>query len=163
MRLLLYLIITFLVLACNNKTEQQEPFKSLLQKCDTVNFKFYNDGDTLYFNTGDSLGIKYLTQAVMGNSETINDTCKPSGELYYRAKNDTLLRTEFAVLPSLERKDCAYMSYTYEGKSYKNRLPEKVHQLLVQMYPKPPVDSVDQKLDSTIMDSAKKPLDSAKK
>ena len=117
----------------------------------------------MHFNTEDSLGIKYLTQAVTGNTETINDTCKTVGELYYRAKGVTLLRTEFAVLPSLDRKACAYMLYTYQGKTYKHRLTEKVHQLLTQMYPKPSVDTTNQIMDSIIIDSPNQRQDSVKK
>ena len=163
MRLLICIFLAILILSCNNAPEQKEPFKSLLSKCDTVNFNFYNGGDTVHFNTEDSLGIKYLTEAVIGNTETINDTCKPVGELYYRAKGDTLLRTEFAVLPTLDRKECAYMTYTYQGKTYKHRLTEKVHQLLTQMYPKPAADTINQTVDSAIIDSPNQRQDSAKK
>jgi hypothetical protein len=162
MRLLICFLLVLLMQSCTDNSGQKEPFKSLLIKCTEVNFNFYNGGDTVHFNTEDSLGIKYLTQAVTGNSETISDTCKTAGELYYRAKGDTLLRTEFAVLPGADRKTCAYMIYNYQGKTYKHRLTEKVHQLLVQMYPKPSVDTTNHAMDSIVTDSVVPPTDSAK-
>lgn len=160
MRFLICILLAGLVQSCNNVNEQKEPFRSLLQNCDTVNFNFYNAGDTIHFNTGDSLGIKYLTQAISGDAEPVKDTCKPVGELYYRAKGDTLLRAEFAVMPAKKREDCAYVIYTYQNQSYKNRLPEKIYQLLTQMNIS--VDSTRRRNDSLqkIEDSINTALDS---
>jgi hypothetical protein len=142
MRLLLWFIPVTLIYSCNTATEQQEPFKSLLKNCDEVNINFYNGGDSIHFQTEDSLGIRVLTQSVSGNTEAINDSCKTAGEIIYRAKNDTLFRAEFAVVPASDKKTCDYITYNYQGKSYKNRLNDKAYQLLTQMYPKPSVDTV---------------------
>jgi hypothetical protein len=149
-----------LLLSCNEGQEQKEPFKSLLKTCDEVKINFYNGGDTIHFETNDSLGIKYLTQNISGTAETIADTCKPVGDLYYRAKGDTLLRAEFAVLPATKRDQCAYISYSYQNQSYKNKISEKIYQLLTQMNVS--VDSTRRLRDSlqTIQDSMDMPLDS---
>jgi hypothetical protein len=122
-----------LLLSCNEGQEQKEPFKSLLKTCDEVKINFYNGGDTIHFETKDSLGIKYLTQNISGIADTIADTCRSVGDLYYRAKGDTLLRAEFAVMPGTKREQCAYISYSYQNQSYKNKLSEKIHQLFTQM------------------------------
>ena len=161
MRLLISILLAILIISCNNAPEQKEPFKSLLSKCDTVNFNFYNGGDTVHFETKDSLGLKYLTQNVSGNTETANDTCKPVGDLYYKAKGDTLLRAEFAVLPAIKREQCAYISYNYQNQFYKNKLSEKIYQLLSQM--NTAVDSAKRVHDSLqkIEDTMSLPLDSA--
>src|SRR5688572_23926708 len=99
MRLVIILIITItLVQSCNNNSEQSEPFKSMLAKCDEVNINFYNGGDSIKFDTHDSLGIKVLSESVSGNSDNINDACQSAGQLFYRAGKDTLFRAEFAVL-----------------------------------------------------------------
>ena len=142
MRLLLLFIPAILIYSCNNANEQKEPFKSLLKNCNEVNINFYNGGDSIHFQTEDSLGIRVLTQSVSGNAETINDTCRTAGEVIYRANNDTLFRAEFAVLPASDKKTCDYITYNYQGKSYKNRLNDKAYQLLTQMYPKPTADTV---------------------
>jgi hypothetical protein len=142
MRLIFCFIIITMACSCNSGTEQQEPFKSLLKNCDEVNINFYNGGDSVHFQTEDSLGIRVLTQSVTGNTETINDTCKTAGEVIYRAKKDTLFKAEFAVLPAADKKSCDYITYNYQGKSYKNRLNDKAYQLLSQMYPKPVADTM---------------------
>lgn len=141
MRLLILISIIILIYACSDESPQKEPFVSLLKNCDEVNIKFYNGGDSIAFDTQDSLGIKVLSESVSGNTKTINDTCKPAGEVFYRAKGDTLFRAEFAVLPNTDKTNCDYISYSYQGQSYKNRLHNKAYQLLTQIYPKPFVDS----------------------
>jgi hypothetical protein len=134
MKLFFCFVAAMLLVSCNNNSsEQKEPFKSLLKNCDEVKINFYNGGDTVHFETKDSLGIRYLTQNVSGNTETVNDTCKTVGDLYYRAKGDTLLRAEFAVMPATKRDQCAYISYSYQNQSYKNKLSEKIYQLFTQM------------------------------
>ena len=55
---------------------------------------------------------------------------------------DTLFKAEFAVMPNDSKKECDYIVYNYQGKSYKNKLQDKAYQLLTQIYPKPSVDSV---------------------
>lgn len=160
MKLFFCFASTMLLLACNNSSEQKEPFKSLLKNCDEVKINFYNSGDTIHFETKDSLGIKYLTQNISGNPETVNDTCKAVGDLYYRAKGDTLLRAEFAVMPATRRDQCAYVSYSYQNQSYKNKISEKIYQLLTQMNVS--VDSTRRLRDSLqkIQDSLDMGLDS---
>ena len=151
------LFILFAVMqSCSNNNRQKEPFKSLLKNCDEVKINFYNGGDTLHFETKDSLGIKYLTENISGNNETISDACKPVGNLFYRAKGDTLLRGEFAVLPTATKKDCGYISYNHQNTSYKNKLSEKIFQFLIQMYPKPSTDTTTQAIDTaaTVKDSS---------
>ncbi len=147
MRFLKFIILVAFIQACKTDSKQQEPFVSLLKNCDEVNIKFYNGGDSVNFDTQDSLGIMVLSQSISGSSATINDTCKPVGEVFYRANGDTLFRAEFAVVPD-NTKNCDYITYNYQGKSYKNRLHDKALQLLTQIYPKaitdtiPPLDSV---------------------
>jgi hypothetical protein len=160
MKLFLRFVSMLLLLACNNSTEQKEPFKSLLKTCDEIKINFYNGDDTIHFETKDSLGIKYLTQNISGTAETIADTCRPVGDLYYRSKGDTLLRAEFAVLPATKREQCAYISYSYQNQSYKNKLSEKIYQLLSQM--NIAVDSTKRVHDSLqkIEDTMNLPLDS---
>ena len=160
MKLFFCFALATLLLSCNEGQEQKEPFKSLLKTCDEVKINFYNGGDTIHFETKDSLGIKYLTQNINGTAETIADTCKPVGDLYYRAKGDTLLRAEFAVMPATKRDQCAYISYSYQNQSYKNKISEKIYQLLTQMNVS--VDSTRRLRDSleTIQDSMDMPLDS---
>jgi hypothetical protein len=133
MKLFFCFVAAMLLFSCNSNSEQKEPFKSLLQTCDEVKINFYNGNDTIHFETKDSLGIKYLTQNISGNTEIVNDGCKPAGDLYYRAKGDTLLRAEFAVMQATKRDQCAYVSYTYQNQSYKNKLSEKIYQLFSQM------------------------------
>ena len=135
----------------------------MLKNCDEVKINFYNGGDTIHFETKDSLGIKYLVQNVSGNVETITDACKPVGDLYYRAKGDTLLRAEFAVMPKTKREQCAYISYSYQNQSYKNKLSDKIYQLLSQM--NRAVDSTKRVNDSLqkIQDTMDLPLDSVNK
>jgi hypothetical protein len=163
MRNFICFVIFLVLLSCNNDSQQKEPFKSLLKKCDEVKFNFYNGGDTLHFQTKDSLGIKYLVENIKGSTETINDTCKPAGDIYYTAGNDTLLRAQFAIMPAGNRKDCAYISYNYQNNSYKNRISEKIYQLLTQMYPKPSADTI-QRIDSTqLKDSFSQTPDSTRK
>ena len=161
MRTLIF-FATILLVSCENGNQQKEPFISLLSKCDEVNFNYYNDGDTVHFNTKDSLGIKYLSQAVTGNEESVSDTCMVTGEIFYRSHGDTLIRTEFAVVPATIKKECSYMTYTYQGKTYKHRLTEKANKLLVEMYPKPVADSSAIALDSLATDSAANTKDSIK-
>ena len=160
MKLFFCFALATLLLSCNEGQEQKEPFKSLLKTCDEVKINFYNGGDTIHFETKDSLGIKYLTKNIRGTAETIADTCKPVGDLYYRAKGDTLLRAEFAVMPATKRDQCAYISYSYQNQSYKNKISEKIYQLLTQMNVS--VDSTRRLRDSlqTIQDSMDMPLDS---
>lgn len=142
MRLIIFLIIIVtMVESCGNGSQQKEPFKSMLASCDEVNINFYNGGDSVKFDTHDSLGIQVLTQSVSGTKETINDGCQPSGVVYYRAKGDTLFRAEFAVMPNDSKKTCDYIVYNYQGQAYKNRLHDKAYQLLTQIYPKPSVDT----------------------
>src|SRR4051812_24380078 len=86
----IFLFIVMIAQSCSNGSQQQEPFKSMLANCDDVNINFYNGGDSVKFDTQDSLGIKVLTQSIKGSMETINDGCKPTGTVYYRAKGDTL-------------------------------------------------------------------------
>ena len=160
------LFMLFAILqSCSNNPDQKEPFKSLLQNCDEVNINFYNGGDTIHFQTKDSLGIKYLSQNITGINETLGDTCKPVGNLFYRSKGDTLFRAEFAVLPSASKNDCGYISYNYQNSPYKNKLSEKIYQLLSQMYPKPSTDTITQAIDTiqTFKDSLNQPGDSTKK
>lgn len=133
MKLLICFLLTSLLFSCTSTNEQKEPFKSLLKNCDEVKFTFYNGGDTVHYETKDSLGIKYLTQNISGNTETVNDTCKPVGDLFYRSKGDTLLRAEFAVTSSGKREQCGYISYSYQNTSYKNKLSDRIFQLLSQM------------------------------
>ena len=147
MRLPFFITLFVMLQSCNNDKQQKEPFASLLKNCDEVNIKFYNGGDSVKFDTQDSLGIKVLSESVSGNTATMNDTCQPAGEVFYRAKGDTLFRAEFAVLPNTDNKDCDYIAYTYQGKSYKNRLHHKAYQLLTQIYPKPLTDTT-QAIDS---------------
>ena len=163
MKLFFCFTATVLLLSCTNSNEQKEPFKSLLKNCDEVKINFYNGGDTIHFETKDSLGIKYLGQNVSGNAETITDACKPAGDLYYRAKGDTLLRAEFAVMPKTKREQCAYISYTYKNQSYKNKLSYRIYQLLSQM--NIAVDSTKRVNDSLqkIQDTMDSSLDSANK
>ncbi len=150
MRLVIFLIfIVTIVESCSDNAQQSEPFKSMLEKCDEVNINFYNGGDSIKFDTQDSLGIHVLSQSVSGNTANVNDGCPPAGQLYYRANGDTLFRAEFAVLPNDSKKECNYISYTHEGKSYKNRLHDKAYQLLTQIYPKPTVDSTTTSADTT--------------
>src|SRR5215217_979439 len=125
MRIFICCILLVLIQACKNETEQKEPFKSMLKNCDEVIINFYNGGDTIHFQTKDSLGIKYLVQNITGSTQTISDTCSPVGNLYYRAHgSDTLLKAEFAVLPAANRNDCGYVSYNYQNTAYKNKLSE---------------------------------------
>ena len=141
MRLIIFLFIVMIVQSCSNGSQQKEPFKSLLAACDDVNINFYNGGDSVKFDTQDSLGIKVLTQSINGSTEPINDGCKPSGAVYYRAKGDTLFKAEFAVMPNDSKKECDYIVYSYQGKAYKNKLHDKAYQLLTQIYPKPSADT----------------------
>jgi hypothetical protein len=151
--------------SCNTAPEQKEPFKSLLKNCDELNINFYNGGDTIHFQTKDSLGLKYLSQNIMGSTEAINDTCKPVGSLFYRSHGDTLLKAEFALLPTGNKNDCNYISYSYQNGSYKNRVSDKIYQLLTQMYPRPSPHSTMQASDSiqALPDPAGPPTDSGKK
>jgi hypothetical protein len=161
MKLFFCFALAALLFSCNEGQEQKEPFKSLLKTCDEVKINFYNGGDTVHFETKDSLGIKYLTQNVSGNTEPINDACKTVGDLYYRGKGDTLLRAEFAVMPATKREQCAYISYSYQNQSYKNKISEKIYQLLTQMNVS--VDSTRRVRDSLqkIQDTMDLSLDSA--
>jgi hypothetical protein len=140
MRLIIFLAIILMIQSCTNGTQQSEPFKTMLANCDEVNINFYNGGDTIKFDTKDSLGVKVLSESVSGNTETINDACPPAGQLFYRAKGDTIFRAEFAVSNAADQ--CDYITYTHQGKAYKNKLHDKAHQLLTQIYPKPTVDSI---------------------
>ena len=141
MRLIIFLAIIWTIQSCTNSTQQSEPFKTMLTDCDEVNINFYNGGDTIKFDTNDSLGVKVLSESVSGNAETIKDTCQPAGQLFYRANGDTLFRAEFAV-SNVATDQCDYISYTHQGKTYKNKLHDKAHQLLTQIYPKPNADSI---------------------
>jgi hypothetical protein len=142
MRLLIWLIVFVVCFqSCNNTPEQKEPFKTMLADCDEVNINFYNGGDTIKFDTKDSLGVKVLGESVSGNTETIKDACQPAGQLFYRAKGDTLFRAEFAI-SNVAADQCNYITYTHQGKAYKNKLHDKAHQLLTQIYPKPTADSI---------------------
>ena len=96
MRLIIFLAIIWTIQSCTDGTQQSEPFKTMLANSDEVNINFYNGGDTIKFDTNDSLGVKVLSESVSGNAETIKDTCQPAGQLFYRAKGDTLFRAEFA-------------------------------------------------------------------
>ena len=142
MRLLIFFSLIAVIQSCKNDSQQKEPFASLLKNCDEVNIKFYNGGDSINFDTQDSLGIKVLSESVSGNETTISDSCQPAGEVFYRANGDTLFRAEFAVLPESNNKNCDYITYSYQGKSYKNRLHDKAYQLLTQIYPKPSLDTI---------------------
>ena len=142
MRLLIFISLVVVIQSCKNDSQQKEPFASLLKNCDEVNIKFYNGGDSIIFDTQDSLGIKVLSESVSGNEASIKDSCQPAGEVFYRAKGDTLFRAEFAVLPNTNDKNCDYITYSYQGKSYKNRLHDKAYQLLTQIYPKPGSDTI---------------------
>lgn len=144
MRLLIFIALILMIQSCNNKNEQKEPFASLLKNCDAVNINFYNAGDSVKFDTEDSLGIKVLSQSVSGDEQTINDTCKPAGQIFYRAKGDTIFRAEFAVASNTDNKNCDYITYSYQGKSYKNRLHDKAYQLLTQIHPKLSADTSSQ-------------------
>ena len=144
MRFLMFITLLVFIQSCNNDNQQKEPFASLLKNCDEVNINFYNGGDSVKFDTEDSLGIRVLSQSVSGNIETVNDTCKPVGQVFYRAKGDTLFRAEFAVVPNSDNKNCDYITYNYQGKSYKNRLHDKAYQLLTQIHPRPLSDSISQ-------------------
>ena len=141
MRLIIFLLLIWIIQSCTNETQQSEPFKTMLAKCDAVNINFYNGGDTIKFDTKDSLGVKVLSESISGSAETIKDTCQPAGQLFYRAKGDTLFRAEFAV-SNVATDQCDYITYTHQGKTYKNKLHHKAHQLLTQIYPKPSADSI---------------------
>src|SRR5687768_11978972 len=141
MRLISFLAIIWTIQSCNNGTQQSEPFKTMLANCDEVNINFYNGGDTIKFDTNDSLGVKVLGESVSGNTQTIKDACQPAGQLFYRANGDTLFRAEFAV-SNVATDQCDYITYTHQGKTYKNKLHDKAHQLLTQIYPKPTADSI---------------------
>lgn len=142
MRLLtLSIVIVLFLQSCDNTPQQNEPFKTMLANCDEVNINFYNGGDTIKFDTKDSLGLKVLRESVSGNTETVKDACQPAGQLFYRAKGDTLFRAEFAV-SNVASDQCDYITYTHQGKAYKNKLHDKAHQLLTQIYPKPTADSI---------------------
>jgi len=141
MRLIIFLAIIWMIQSCNNGTQQSEPFKTMLANSDEVNINFYNGGDTIKFDTNDSLGVKVLSESVSGNAETIKDACQPAGQLFYRANGDTLFRAEFAV-SNVATDQCDYITYTHQGKTYKNKLHDKAHQLLTQIYPKPTTDSI---------------------
>jgi hypothetical protein len=141
MRLIIFLAIIWTIQSCTNGAEQSEPFKTMLANCDAVNINFYNEGDTIKFDTNDSLGVKVLSESISGNAETINDTCHPAGQLFYRGKGDTLFRAEFAV-SNVATDQCDYITYTHQGKTYKNKLHHKAHQLLAQINPKPTADSI---------------------
>lgn len=162
MRLLLFFILIAL-LSCTTAPKQKEPFATLLSKCNEVTINFFNNGDTIHFQTKDSVGVKYLTQNILGTNETIADTCKPVGNIFYRANGDTLISAAFAVLPTVNKKDCSYISYSYQNTSYKNKLSEKVQQLLTQMYPKPVADSMASSDSMMIMEDSLPPSGSTKK
>ena len=141
MRIIIFLAIICTIQSCTNGTQQSEPFKTMLANCDEVNINFYNGGDTIKFDTNDSLGVKVLSESVSGNAETIKDACQPAGQLFYRAKGDTIFRAEFAV-SNVATDQCDYITYTHQGKAYKNKLHDKAYQLLTQIYPKPTADSI---------------------
>lgn len=140
MRLIIFLAVIWMIQSCTNGTQQSEPFKTILATCDAVNINFYNGGDTIKFDTNDSLGVKVLSESVSGNTGTVEDTCQPAGQLFYRGKGDTLFIAEFAV-SNVATDKCDYITYTHQGKTYKNKLHHKAHQLLAQIYPKPTTDS----------------------
>lgn len=164
MRLLILSIFFAFLQSCTPGTHQEESFSTLLNDCSEVNINFYNGGDTVHFQTTDSLGIKRLSETVLGRIESVSDSCSIVGELYFRKQTDTLLKSEFAVFPASNTTPCNYLMYNYQGKAYKHRLTEKAYKLLVQMYPKPMQDSLNQSIDTTTsMDSSKPLIDTGKK
>lgn len=134
MRSYISLLCLFVILQSCSSSQQKEPFASLFKPCDQVNIVFYNNGDSLRFETKDVNGIKILTQLISGNKETLADTCGAKGDLIYLSKGQSFYTTQFAFYTTKGKTSCNYVMYNYQNTSYKHRLTERAENLLRQAY-----------------------------
>jgi hypothetical protein len=133
-------VLMLLLQSCQSDT-QKEPFKTLLKDCDQVDIVYYNGGDSLFFNTRDSAGVKILTHSISGDK--ITQACPPTGELRYKVKDQTVLTAQFSTTKSSNKEKCDVVSYQLNAVPYTDPLPEKAVILLNEVYkqgqkPQPP-------------------------
>jgi hypothetical protein len=131
MRPLILPALLLLLQACTNTNQQKEPFKSLLAGCDSIDIVFYDGGDSMHYNTKDSLGLVRLSETITGKSEMVSDTCRLNGELRYFKQAQLVFTSQFAEDSSI--KNCNYVTYRYNGAVYKHRPTERVKKLLSGM------------------------------
>ena len=134
MRFYISLLFLFIIFQACNSNQQKEPFASLFKNCDQVNIIFYNNGDSLHFETKDVNGIKILTQLISGKKETIGDTCSAKGDLVYLSKGQPFYTAQFALNTASNAVGCNYASYNYQNTAYKHRLTERAENILKQAY-----------------------------
>lgn len=120
--------LLLLAIACTNQS--RNGYNRFLQSCTRVDIIVYNGGDTLFFDTQDSTGIRILTNQITGNVNNVNDTCPAQGYLRFRQDSITLLQAPFAVTTGNNEAACNYVAYTRDNDSYVQGLSDRAKKLL---------------------------------
>ena len=121
-------IAVFLLLfifACKS----QNTYNQFLQPCNRVDIVVYNGGDTLFFDTQDSTGIRILTDQVAGIDQNIKDTCTAQGRLRFRQDSTILLEAPFAV-SAQNNPSCNYIAYNHDDLGHVQGLSDRAKKLL---------------------------------
>lgn len=107
----------------------QNTYNHFLLPCNRVDIVVYNGGDTLFFDTQDSTGIRILTDQVTGNDQHINDTCAAQGRLRFRQDSTILLEAPFAV-SAQNNAACNYITYNHDDMGHVQGLSDRAKKLL---------------------------------
>lgn len=120
--------LLLLAFACTNQT--RNGYNRFLQSCNRVDILVFNGGDTLFFDTQDSTGIRILASQITGNLNNVKDTCPAQGLLRFRQDSVMLLEAVFAVTPGKAEVACNYAAYTYDDASHVQGLSDRAKKLL---------------------------------
>lgn len=124
-------------------------FKTKLQDCDLVDLIFYNNADTLIYHASDASEIEVLTKLISGANETVDDSCRPSGQLEYKKGGQTIFMAEFSTINSNDIVSCDYISYFLKPDNFKHRLTYNAGMFIDEvLWKKLKWSSVDFSIDS---------------
>jgi hypothetical protein len=112
-----------LLLSCK---QQRNGYNQFLANSDRVDIVVFNGGDTLFYDTKDSTGLRILKNVITGNPNVLKDTCVAQGYLRYRQGETLLFQARFAA----GNDSCNHVSYADDDNSYIHPLSDRANKLL---------------------------------
>ena len=134
MRYLMFLSLIILFYACSINDKPKDPIVPSIKGTDRIDIAFYNNGDTLNFQTVDPKGFEILIGQISGDKATDKNSCNAIGELRYFVKEQLVYVAGFAIDTANKNGGCNFVSYDWQNNKYKHALSERAENMLQKIY-----------------------------
>lgn len=128
------LSVVFFLCSCSINDKPKDPIVPSIKGTDRIDIVFYNNGDSLNFQTKDPKGFEILIGQISGKKSDSKNNCNTIGELRYFVKEQLVYTAGFAIDTANKNGGCNFVSYDWQNNKYKHALTERGENMLQKIY-----------------------------